>query len=87
MRHCHEEGLILVTSDRGRKSREILDLLKQVQVDVVYIPNGLSKSDLTKLVMKIWPSLEKKVTRRGARTKGGTIRYRCNATGHLKRCG
>jgi hypothetical protein len=68
IRWCAQEGRLLVTNDRGRKDRLILDLLNQHHVHALFVYNDLRAAPphhLLRAVLHAEDALEQAAGRRG----------------------
>lgn len=80
-RWCADRGAILVTNDRGRKDRVILDLLAQHHVHALFIHDDLRAAELHDLARALL-NAEKALVDRASRPRG-LIHHRLMPTGRI----
>jgi hypothetical protein len=81
-RWCAERSAVLVTNDRGRKDRTILDLLAQHRVHALFVHNDLRGAPahlLLRAVLNGEEAMDDFASRRH-----GLIRHRLKVTGRLE---
>ena len=77
---CRGQSAVLVTNDRGRKDRTILDLLARMEVDAIFVHNDLRSAATHTLAKAILNSEGKIDQLSSSRTR---IRHRLRPGGGL----
>ena len=77
---CRSQNAVLVTNDRGRKDRTILDVLARLEVDAVFVHNDLRLAAIHSLARAILNS-EGKIDQLSS--SGTRIRHRLRPGGGL----
>jgi hypothetical protein len=74
---------VLVTKDRGRKNREMLELLRNTLVSVLQTPDRMPPREFARHFVRRYDQLQREAEERIAR--GGSYRSRLTVQGRLER--
>jgi predicted nuclease of predicted toxin-antitoxin system len=80
---CVARGAMLITGDRGRKNREMLDLLAREPVHVMLTHGGLTQRAFMRAFVRHCDGIEEAIERCLARG-GGVVRRRLKREGGLE---
>jgi hypothetical protein len=80
---CLDNDYVLVTKDRGRKNREMIELIRTTRVSVVMIPDRMPLPDFVRQFIRRYDGMRSDAERATAR--GGSFRRRMSAAGRLER--
>jgi predicted nuclease of predicted toxin-antitoxin system len=79
---CIQNDRVLVTRDRGRKNREMINLLRQTNVSVVLLAQGTSNEQFVRQFVRRYDRLMDELA--AALRRGGAQRRRMSANGRLE---
>lgn len=78
---CVERDVILVTEDRGRKNREILDLMARHRVHVIRVPQDVTAKELARFILRHHETISDALDT--CRRRGGTVRRKIGRNGGM----
>jgi uncharacterized protein with PIN domain len=80
---CVARGAMLVTADRGRRNREMLDLLSRHPVHVLLVHTGVTQRAFMRAFVRHCDGLEDAIDRRNL--QGRVVRHRLRREGGIER--
>ena len=79
---CVNNEAVLVTKDRGRKNREMIELIRTTRVSVVMVPEKMTLDEFVRQFVRRYDSMFTDALR--AINRGGSYRRRMTAGGRIE---